>query len=687
MSPVDRPEETLHPQPAVLENPLLSTPARGLPKKVSIIGAGTIGPDIGYYVKSAMPGVELVMVDVAQSSLDSAKARLEGYVLKGLKKRKLTEAQAQAVREGIQWTLDYGDIAGSDWVLEAATENLPLKRRIFAQIEAVVSPTAVITSNTSSLPAERMFSELAHPERATVTHFFAPAFRNPAVEVIRWDRCAPDVVAWLRWLFASTGKVPLVTEDVLCFMLDRVFDNWCNDAALLLPQATASQIDAVAEEFVHAGPFFVLNMARGNPIIVEANILQMEEGDAYLPADIFKSVDTWVTKKPGRPLDVADALRASLRDRLLGVLLSQSFDIVDRDIGSSSDLALGCKLALGFKKDPFEIMAGEGVDGTTRIMERYAVERAGMPGPTAPIAEYQDFRRHVLVDDLDGVKVLTMRRPQAMNALDDEVTDELLATIRAFEDDDATVGFVITGYGNKAFSAGADIGRFPEVLGDAAGAVDFARATSRLLVHLDGMEKPVVAALNGFALGGGLELALRCHSLVGMKNAWLQFPEVTLGIAPGIGGMVVPYRRWPQAASVFHDMLRVAKKLDAATAAELGILDGLADDIASLVALAADRVRALSGTPRPSLDGAVEIPPMPAPSSAGEPPKAGRLVLSRQVVGMIGQAIQDGAAAATFGEALELGYQSFGATACTAAAREGVTAFGQRRPADFETTG
>ena len=91
-----------------------------------------------------------------------------------------------------------------------------------------------------------------------------------------------------------TGKVPLVTEDVPCFMLDRVFDNWCNEAAHLLDPASAAEIDTVAAEFVHAGPFFVLNLAHGNPIIIETNTLQAdEEGEHYRPAPIFRSVDRW----------------------------------------------------------------------------------------------------------------------------------------------------------------------------------------------------------------------------------------------------------------------------------------------------------------------------------------------------------------------------------------------------------
>jgi enoyl-CoA hydratase/3-hydroxyacyl-CoA dehydrogenase len=663
-------------------NPLLAAPARALPRCVALIGAGTIGPDIGYYLKSALPGLQLFLVDVSQKAVDSALQRFQDYAKKAVAKGKMSEADAAAVTTNLIGTLDYADIAGCDWVIEAATENLALKRKIFAQIEAVVRPDALITSNTSSLPAVQIFSDLQHKNRATVTHFFAPAWRNPAVEVIAWDKTDPAVVEYLRWVFCMTGKVPLVTADVACFMLDRIFDNWCNESALLLDRATAAEIDSVAAEIVHAGPFFVLNLARGNPIITETNTLQAEmEGEHYAPAPIFRSVDTWVTVPPGKKVAVAADTAKAVRERLLGILFSQSVDIVDRKIGDPADLDLGCRLALGFKSGPLDLMRTLGEPTAGRALMRLLEERPGMPMPRRPFDAYQGFLRHILVDDLDGVKVITLRRPEAMNALHDGMNDEILSVIRRFENDPGVAGFVITGYGTRAFCAGADIGRFVDMLGDAPAAAQYARDCSRLLVHLDRMNKPVVAALNGMALGGGLELAMRCHAIVAMKRAWLQLPEVTLGIVPGIGAMVVPYRRWPHAAATFNAMLRQAERLKASRAHELGILSGLADDYPELIAMAAARVRDLAGKVTPIGDAPVtlSIEAAEARSSSGQ-------VLSRECIDIMEQAIRDAAAASSFAAALEAGYLAFGRSACTDAAREGITSFQEKRPPDFGKT-
>ncbi|HCX32755.1 MAG TPA: 3-hydroxyacyl-CoA dehydrogenase [Rhodocyclaceae bacterium] len=667
-----------------LANPLLEPASRSLPRHVAVIGAGTIGPDIAYYLKSAVPGLRLTLVDIRQEAIDAAAARLREYADKAVARGKLAAPEAEALLRDLDGATDYDAVGGCDWVLEAATEDLALKRRIFADVEARVAEDAMITSNTSSLPAARIFAGLKHPGRATVTHFFAPAWRNPVVEVIDWARADPALVAWLRRFFAATGKVPLATADAPCFMLDRVFDNWCNEAAMLLECATAAEIDSVAGEFVHAGPFFVLNLAHGNPIIVETNTLQAgEEGDHYLPAPIFRSVECWATCAPGRPVAVAEATRARIRDRLLGVLLSQTVDILDRGIGEAADLDLGCRAALGFKRGPLELMDALGDAETSRLLERLSRERPGMPVAKRPLAAYPPRWRHVLVDDLGDVRVITLRRPEALNALHDEMTGEILDAIRAGEHDAGIAGFVLTGYGTKAFCAGADIGRFPSMLGDAGASVQYARACSRLLVHLDAMRKPVVAALNGMALGGGFELAMRCHALVAVKGAWMQLPEVTLGILPAIGAMVVPYRRWPGAAAVFHGMLVRAERLGAERAHELGIVDALAEDLDALFAQALARAHALAGRVEPIPDAPVAVPEFDAaPARAAD----GR-VLSATVVGVIEQAVRAAAAAPTLAAALEVGYEAFGRVACTAAAREGIAAFLERRQPDFGATG
>src|SRR3990172_3869304 len=169
-------------------NPLIFKPDRPLPKEIAVIGAGTIGPDIAYYLKSALPGIKLYLIDVVEGPLKGAEKRFAEYARKAVETKRMTEGQAQAVLANISYTMDYNEIKNCDLVIEAATENIPLKQRIFETVEKIVREDAIIASNTSSIPADRIFSRMKKPERTTVTHFFAPAWRLFPVFVIFFNK-------------------------------------------------------------------------------------------------------------------------------------------------------------------------------------------------------------------------------------------------------------------------------------------------------------------------------------------------------------------------------------------------------------------------------------------------------------------------------------------------------------------
>ncbi|MHC1564625.1 MAG: 3-hydroxyacyl-CoA dehydrogenase/enoyl-CoA hydratase family protein, partial [Candidatus Hecatellaceae archaeon] len=586
----------------------------------------------------------------------------------------------------VSYTTDYSEIRGAELVIEAVTENLEVKKKVFRQVEELVDDDAILGSNTSAIPAARIFADIRNPRRATNVHFFAPAWRNPGLEITVWEKVEREIVDSLYWLFCYLGKAPILVNDAIGYVLSRVFDNWCNDAALLLEEkvATAPEIDKAAEEFVVAGPFYVLNLAKGNPIIVKANTLQMEEGEHYRPAKIFHSVESWRTFRPGSRFEVPPEVAGTVKDRLLGVFFSQSCEAVDRGIALIDDVNMGCQVALAFRKGPFDFMRDLGEAEFRRIMEKYGRERPGMPQPQHDFQYYQNFYRNILVDDLDGVKLITIRRPHVLNALNDEVIYEILVVLKKFEGDAEAKGFIIAGYGPSVFCAGADIGRFPEVLGNAEAAANYAREFSKLFTYIDGMSKPVVAAVNGITLGGGLELAVRCHRILATKNSWFQFPEVTLGILPGVGGMVVPYRRWARSVKEvsegFLKMVRFARRLTVQEAYKLGMVSKIAEDYSELIKLAVSAVEELEGKVERIPEGPVEI----AELTPVETPMAESLPLSREVDLVVCKAIREAAAAQTLAEALEISYKAFGEVACLEAAREGISAFMQRRKPSFK---
>lgn len=671
-----------HPYPTY-SNPLALDPDRGFPETVAVIGAGTIGPDIAYFFKHTHPETDLVLVDIVEDALESAEGHIEGLVEKGIRYDQIDEGTRERILD-IEYTTDYDAIAGSDLVIEAVTENLDLKRDVVSQIETAVDDDCIVASNTSSIPAERVFAEATYPARTTVTHFFAPAWRNPVVEIVNWDEFRRVDLEYLYWLFGALGKLPLVVEDEIAFMLDRVFNNWCNESGKLLDRATAAAIDATAEEFVAAGPFGVLNLSNGNPIIVEANGYLAEENDAYEPAHIFRSVEEWDTIDPGADVEVPPDVEALARDRLLGVLFSQATDVVDRNIGTRADLNVGCEAALGFTEGPFDAMAEADHDEIERILGTYTDERPGVPTPDREPSAYLDFYRHLVVDEIDGVAVVTIRRPHRGNILSTDVFDEIERVLRERADDPDVEGFVLTGYGPDAFSSGWEIDSFRDVLGEYDRSYEYARECSELFAFIEGMETPIVAALNGHVLGAGLELVVRCHGIVAVEGTHLQFPEATLGILPGIGGAVVPYRRWEEVPdATFSNMLRFGERLSTDEAAELGVIDRLVSDHTSLVEAAVDRAKAFEGSVDPireQLDGPADVT---APEPQPDPVSTDNQPLSPEVDELVCETIAEAAVEPTLDDALEVGYEAFAEAACTDAAREGVTAFVEGREPDL----
>jgi enoyl-CoA hydratase/3-hydroxyacyl-CoA dehydrogenase len=660
-------------------NPFLIRPTRPIPEEMAVIGAGNIGPDIAYFFRTGFPEKKLYLVDVIEEPLKKAQQRFEGYAKKGVEKKKLRPEQVEAILGNIVYTTDYNSLKNCGLVIEAATENLELKKKILTQVESVVGEDAIITSNTSGMTADQIFSHLRHPERTTITHFFAPAWYSTGVEVINWERADERVVDFLLWFFAQAGKTPVAARNVFSFLLNRLFETWASEAAWMLDRATSKEIDYVSEEFLGAGPFYVTGVGGGNPLTFASQTRRMTERAAYVPTRILLSIEKWAFNRPGTKVEVAPELAEWIRMRFLGSVFSQCFDIADRNIGTSTDLNFGSLIALAYKKGVFDLMAGLGAKKVTSIMKKFDAERPGFPQPTKPIEKYLDFPRDILVDQIDGISIITMRRPQAANALSDHTCHEILAELKKGEADPSMKGFVITGYGLRAFCAGADIGGFVATFDNHEKGQALSRGNSKVLEYIDQMKKPVVAALNGLAMGGGVELATRCHSMVAMEKAFLQLPEITLGMIPGMGGVVIPYRKWPQAAAKFHVMIGKAERMTVKEALEIGIVKKVATSFPDLIEAAIAEVNRLQGNIPRIGQGPVEIPPFAVP----EAPMAGDLPLSKEILGIIAGVINRAAAAKTLTEALEIAYVGAGDISCAKDCKEGVRAFLEKRKPQF----
>lgn len=173
------------------------------------------------------------------------------------------------------------------------------------------------------------------------------------------------------------------------------------------------------------------------------------------------------------------------------------------------------------------------------------------------------------ITDHDAVRVITIHRPERLNALDSATLDALHAAADAAADDSAVRVVVLTGAGPKAFVAGADIAEMSGLT--PAQGRDFALRGQRMMRRFERLPKPVIAMVNGFALGGGLELAMSCHLRIAADTARVGQPEIGLGLVPGFGGTQRLLRLAGRAAAL--ELCLTGTPVDAARALQLGIVN------------------------------------------------------------------------------------------------------------------
>jgi len=175
----------------------------------------------------------------------------------------------------------------------------------------------------------------------------------------------------------------------------------------------------------------------------------------------------------------------------------------------------------------------------------------------------------LLVEDRDAVRIITVHRPDKLNALDAATLDALHAAFDAAAADASIRVVVLTGTGPKAFVAGADIAEMTTL--SPVQARDFSLRGQRMMRAVETMPKPVIAMVNGFALGGGLELAMCCHLRIAADSAKVGQPEINLGLVPGFGGSQRLLRLAGRAATL--ELCLLGAPIDAVRAQQLGIVN------------------------------------------------------------------------------------------------------------------
>ena len=212
-------------------------------QKIGVVGAGTMGNGIAQAF--AVAGFEVILTDVAQPALDRAVATISGSLDRLIKKEKMTEAQKAAALAKISTSTDTQVLAAADLVIEAATENLELKTKIFKQLDGLMKADAILASNTSSISITKLAAATGRADRVIGMHFFNPVPMMALVEVIRGLQTSDATYATVEAISKAVGKTPVQVKNSPGFVVNRLLCPMINEAIFALGEglATAAEID------------------------------------------------------------------------------------------------------------------------------------------------------------------------------------------------------------------------------------------------------------------------------------------------------------------------------------------------------------------------------------------------------------------------------------------------------------
>ena len=212
--------------------------------RIGVLGCGLMGHGITQV--AAQSGYDVVVREVDQDRLDKGIGRIEKQLARGVEKGRIEQADAEAVRGRITPTLEYGDLADSDLVIEAITEDLPRKLEMWGEVDGLVKPDAFLATNTSSLPVIDQAAATSRPDRFLGLHFFNPVQVMKLLEVIRGVTTSDEAFAVGMAFGQKLGKLTVQTRDTAGFIVNRLLVPYLLDAIRAYEEGVGSiaEIDA-----------------------------------------------------------------------------------------------------------------------------------------------------------------------------------------------------------------------------------------------------------------------------------------------------------------------------------------------------------------------------------------------------------------------------------------------------------
>lgn len=575
-------------------------------KTIAVLGAGTMGHGVAEL--AALAGYQVNLRDIKQEFVDKGYQGIKWSLDKLAEKGAISPQKAQEALKRVRPMVDLGEaVRSADFVIEAAPEIMKLKQEIFGEIDRLAPAQAILASNTSSLSITTMAGSTKRPKQVVGMHFFNPPVKMALVEVIKGQKTDEAVMALTVELAKKLGKTPIrVEKDVFGFIVNRVLVGpFMFESAWMVSRgdATVSEIDSRMKyyEGFPMGPFELQDLTG-----IDIGYHLMQEHGVEIPPLIAEKVQK---KELGRKTGVgfynyrdggADYPREAGEKfdplPIYALMVNEAAHLLEQKVTTADQIDLGVQLGAGF---PEGILKRADAIGLDRVLEKLRalhkkhgderynpakllqeMVKAGKTGKAAGQGFYaytqagESPREYKSIQiEIESVKHLawiTLNRPHRLNAINAEMRDELPQALAALGKDERVRAIVIRGAGGKAFSAGADITEF------AGGKPYMFAELGEFFAAPQQCPKPVIAAIDGYALGGGLELALACDFRLASRRSELGQPEIHLGLIPGGGGTQRLVRLIGAART--KELVMLGERVSAEQAAQWGVLNRVIDN-------------------------------------------------------------------------------------------------------------
>ena len=286
-------------------------------EKIFVLGAGTMGS--GIVQAFAQKGYEVIVRDIKDELVQSGIVRINNGLSKLVSKGKMTEETKEDILSRISGTTDMNLAADCDLVVEAAIENMKIKKEIFAELDKICKPETILASNTSSLSITEVASATNRPEKVIGMHFFNPAPVMKLVEIIRGMATSQETFDAVKELSVAIGKEPVEVEEAPGFVVNRILIPMINEASFILQEGIASveDIDTAMKYGANhpMGPLALGDLIGLDVCLAIMDVLYNETGDTkYRSSSILRKYVRagWLGRKSGRGFYNYNAWRMSI---------------------------------------------------------------------------------------------------------------------------------------------------------------------------------------------------------------------------------------------------------------------------------------------------------------------------------------------------------------------------------------